>query len=119
MSTMILIAFFAGLGWVIIQFGIEPALAVGTVVSGITWLIYRLLKGKQEVSELPGYIEYARSFFPIFLAVLPIIRTQGSAFPLGKIVVLLAAMLVCGAVWIRLAISRTVNTNYLETLRNE
>ncbi|MHC4553102.1 MAG: ABC transporter permease [Planctomycetota bacterium] len=43
---------------------------------------------------------------PAILAVLPII-------------VLLAAMLVCGAIWIRLAISGTVNTNYLETLRNE
>lgn len=70
MSSMILIAFFAALGWILFQFGIEPALAVGTLVTGVAWLVYRLLKGKTELSERPGYIEYARSFFPIFLVVL-------------------------------------------------
>jgi len=70
MSTMIVIAFFGALAWIIFQFGIEPALAAGTVISGVTWLIYRLIKGKKKVSELPLPIEYARSFFPIFLVVL-------------------------------------------------
>lgn len=71
MQTIILSAFFAVLVWVIYQFGIEPALAIGTLVSGVVWLIYRLLKGKQQKhAVLPPVIEYARSFFPIFLAVL-------------------------------------------------
>jgi len=53
------------------QFGIESALAVGTLVSGVVWLVYRLLKGRQaKDTVLPHYVEYARSFFPIFLAVL-------------------------------------------------
>lgn len=70
MSTTILIVFFGALGWVIFQYGIEPALAVGALVSGVTWFIYRMIYGKKDVAELPGYIEYARSFFPIFLIVL-------------------------------------------------
>ncbi len=70
MSTMIVIAFFGALAWIIFQFGIEPALAAGTVISGVTWLLYRLVKGKKKISELPLHIEYARSFFPIFLIVL-------------------------------------------------
>lgn len=71
MQSTILVAFFAALVWVIFQFGIEPALAVGTLVSGLYWLAYRLLKGRQEKDAvLPPLAEYARSFFPIFLAVL-------------------------------------------------
>ena len=70
MNALILTGFFGGLVWIIIQYGIEPALAAGTLVTGVAWLIYRLVKGKQERSELPGYAEYARSFFPIFLVVL-------------------------------------------------
>lgn len=56
---------------------------------------------------------------PALLAVWPVISSQAAAFPLGKIVLLLVAMLACGALWIRVAIARTVNTDYLETLRNE
>ncbi len=70
MGTLILTGFFGGLVWIIFQFGIEPALATGALVTGVVWLIYRLVKGKQERSELPDYAEYARSFFPIFLVVL-------------------------------------------------
>lgn len=56
---------------------------------------------------------------PALLAVLPIIRTQGAGFPFGKILFIMLAMLASGVVWIRIAISRAVSTNYLETLRNE
>jgi len=71
MHSIILFGFFGLLIWIIFQFGIESALAVGTLISGIVWLIYRLVKGKQEKDAvLPHYVEYARSFFPIFLIVL-------------------------------------------------
>ncbi|MCB1784775.1 MAG: signal peptidase I [Gammaproteobacteria bacterium] len=49
--------------------GIEPALAIASLVSGVVWLAYRLVKGKS-TEKLPTTIEYARSFFPIFLIVL-------------------------------------------------
>ena len=71
MHTVVLFGFFGLLIWIIMQFGIESALAVGTLVSGVVWLVYRLLKGRQaKDTVLPHYVEYARSFFPIFLAVL-------------------------------------------------
>ncbi|MCW5585108.1 MAG: signal peptidase I, partial [Chromatiales bacterium] len=50
-------------------FGIEPALALASIVSGVVWLVYRLVKGKSDTT-LPTSVEYARSFFPIFLIVL-------------------------------------------------
>ncbi|RMG37707.1 MAG: signal peptidase I [Gammaproteobacteria bacterium] len=70
MDTLILFGFFGALVWIILQFGIEQALAVGALVSGVVWLVYRLVKGKQKREDLPSYAEYARSFFPIFLVVL-------------------------------------------------
>jgi signal peptidase I len=71
MHSIVLFGFFGFLIWIIFQFGIEPALAVGSLVSGVVWLVYRLIKGKQQKDAvLPYYVEYARSFFPIFLAVL-------------------------------------------------
>jgi len=70
MSSLILVGFFGLLVWIIFQLGIEPALAAGTLITGVVWLIYRLVKGRKERSELPDYAEYARSFFPIFLVVL-------------------------------------------------
>jgi len=71
MHTIVLFGFFGFLIWVIFQFGIEPALAVGSLITGIIWLVYRLIKGKQDKETvLPYYVEYARSFFPIFLVVL-------------------------------------------------
>jgi len=69
MQTILIFVFFALLVWVVIAFGIEPALALATVVSGVVWLAYRLIKGKTE-DKLPTTVEYARSFFPIFLIVL-------------------------------------------------
>ena len=70
MDTLILFGFFGGLVWIILQFGIEQALAAGALVTGLVWLIYRLAKGRQPRESLPGYVEYARSFFPIFAVVL-------------------------------------------------
>lgn len=69
MQTILIFAFFALLVWVVIAFGIEPALALATLVSGVVWLAYRLAKGKTD-DKLPTAVEYARSFFPIFLIVL-------------------------------------------------
>ena len=71
MQIALVIGFFAALVWIIFQFGIEPALAVGTLVSAIVWFGYRLTKGKPErLEDLPEVVEYARSFLPIFFAVL-------------------------------------------------
>lgn len=69
MQTTLILAFFALLVWVVMAFGIEPALALATLVSGLVWLGWRLVKGKG-ADKLPTSVEYARSFFPIFLIVL-------------------------------------------------
>jgi signal peptidase I len=69
MQTTLIFGFFALLVWVLMNFGIEPALALASVVSGVVWLLYRLIKGKSD-DKLPSTVEYARSFFPIFLIVL-------------------------------------------------
>jgi signal peptidase I len=70
MQSFLLIAFFALLVWVVMAFGIEPALALATVVSGVVWFAYRLVRGRVDKDSLPTTVEYARSFFPIFLVVL-------------------------------------------------
>lgn len=72
MQTILIFAFFALLVWVVTAFGIEPALALATLVSGAVWLGWRLAKGKgtEQADKLPTTVEYARSFFPIFLIVL-------------------------------------------------
>ena len=71
MQTTLILAFFALLVWVVMAFGIEPALALATLVSGVVWLGWRLARGKSKDSDrLPTTVEYARSFFPIFLIVL-------------------------------------------------
>ena len=69
MQSILIFGFFGLLVWVVINFGIEPALALASVVSGLVWLLYRLIKGKGD-HKLPTTVEYARSFFPIFLIVL-------------------------------------------------
>lgn len=69
MQTTLIVVFFALLVWVVMTLGIEPALAIASLVSGVVWLAYRLVKGKS-TEKLPTTIEYARSFFPIFLIVL-------------------------------------------------
>lgn len=70
MQTTLIVVFFALLIWVVIAFGIEPALALASIVSGVVWLAHRLIKGKTDPDKLPTTVEYARSFFPIFLIVL-------------------------------------------------
>ncbi len=71
LQPLVLIGFFGLLIWVISQFGIEQALAVGTIVSGAVWLLYVIIKGKhKKSSDLPYYVDFAKSFFPIFLVVL-------------------------------------------------
>ena len=71
MQTTLIVIFFALLVWVVIAFGIEPALALASLVSGVVWFAYRLIKGKPKADQsLPSTVEYARSFFPIFLIVL-------------------------------------------------
>jgi len=69
MQTILVFAFFALLVWVVMTVGIEPALALASIVSGLVWLTYRLVKGKTE-EKPPIAVEYSRSFFPIFLVVL-------------------------------------------------
>ena len=70
MQSILVFGFFALLVWVVIAFGIEPALALASVVTGGVWLVYKLIKGKTGDAPLPTAVEYARSFFPIFLVVL-------------------------------------------------
>lgn len=71
MQTTLIFVFFALLVWVVMAFGIEPALALASLVSGVVWLAHRLIKGKHDPDRpLPTTVEYARSFFPIFLIVL-------------------------------------------------
>ncbi len=68
MQSVVLYAFLAALVWVIFSYGIEPALAIGALVTGLVWLAYRLRKGRNE--KEPYLVEHARSFFPVFLLVL-------------------------------------------------
>lgn len=64
--------------WLLYTFGIEPALAFATVVSGVIWGLYVILKRKSapakgaqgSAASEPLMVDYARSFFPIFLFVL-------------------------------------------------
>ncbi len=68
MQRFLLIAFFALLIWLILTFGIEHALVVGTLVSALIWLPYRILRGKSATH--PYLVANARSFLPVFLIVL-------------------------------------------------
>ncbi len=68
MQRFLLIAFFALLIWLILTFGIEHALVVGTLVSALIWLPYRMLRGK--LTTPPYLVANARSFLPVFLIVL-------------------------------------------------
>lgn len=71
MQRALIIAFLLLLVGVLYTFGIEPALAFGTLVSATVWFAYRLIKGKpKDLSEAPEAVEFARSFLPIFLVVL-------------------------------------------------
>jgi len=83
MSFTLLAAFIGGFVFIVSYYGIEAALTAATFVSGIIWLIWALLPAttRQRLSTTdagaeaaekkhPELIEYARSFFPIFLLVL-------------------------------------------------
>ncbi|WP_456373994.1 signal peptidase I [Thiolapillus sp.] len=80
---MVLIAVVGGFVWLLMRHDIESALAFATVASGVIWGGYRLFarkpngargadnadQGKKKKAE-PLMVDYARSFFPIFLFVL-------------------------------------------------
>lgn len=52
------------------DFDLEFWLLTATVVTGIIWLLYTVLAGKKLDGTEPVLVEYARSFFPVLLAVL-------------------------------------------------
>lgn len=63
--------------WLLSAFGIEPALAFATLASGLIWGLYMLFgkkkapkDGEESAPKEPLMVDYARSFFPIFLFVL-------------------------------------------------
>ena len=72
MQITILLAVLAALVWVIMTVGIEAALVLATVLSGVVWFLDRLWWRKSRPGDArePLTIEYARSFFPIFFIVL-------------------------------------------------
>lgn len=63
--------------WLLYSYSIEPALVFATVITGVVWAFYALFSRKpsakdtaQEAQKEPLMVDYARSFFPIFLFVL-------------------------------------------------
>ena len=52
------------------DFDLEFWLVSATAVTGVIWLLYALLAGKKAEGTEPVLVEYARSFFPVLLAVL-------------------------------------------------
>lgn len=63
--------------WLIYSFGIEFALVVATIATGLAWIVDRLFffKKRQEATDEqptqePLIVEYAKSFFPVFFIVL-------------------------------------------------
>lgn len=56
---------------------------------------------------------------PAALAVVPALITQGQMFPGGRIALIMAALLLCGMIWIRIAVTGVLKMNFLETLKNE
>ncbi len=52
------------------DFDLEFWLVTATAVTGVIWLLYALFAGKKAEGEEPVLVEYARSFFPVLLAVL-------------------------------------------------
>ena len=68
MQSIAVIGFFGFLVWIIMQFGIEHALAVGTVISGVVWLFYRLNRKDYEKVTSSRYMQsmhglFGRSFY--------------------------------------------------------
>ncbi len=53
------------------DFDLELILVGATLITGVIWLLYALFVGKSAIAaEEPVLVEYARSFFPVLLAVL-------------------------------------------------
>lgn len=52
------------------DFDLELWLVAATALTGIIWLLYAVFAGKTVEGEEPVLVEYARSFFPVLLAVL-------------------------------------------------
>ncbi|MBO0613551.1 MAG: signal peptidase [Pseudomonadota bacterium] len=52
------------------DFDLEFWLVIATAITGVIWLLYTLITGKKAEGEEPMLVEYARSFFPVLLAVL-------------------------------------------------
>ncbi|WP_457673652.1 signal peptidase I [Thiolapillus sp.] len=74
-DLVVLVGVVSGFIWLLYNHDIESALAFATVVSGVIWAGYRLFAGKAESGRKkeraePLMVDYARSFFPIFLFVL-------------------------------------------------
>lgn len=82
MHFTLLIVFIGLFVWIVSNLGIEMALVFGTLVSGVVWLLYKLrvlypsfprdetvMEKDKEIPRIPVLIDYARSFFPIFLVV--------------------------------------------------
>ena len=83
MHFTLLVVFIGLFVWIVSNMGIEMALAFATLVSGVVWLLYKIRliypsyprnrfaeeKGKK-ILQLPPLVDYARSFFPIFLVVI-------------------------------------------------
>ena len=64
--------------WLLSVFGIEAALTFATLASGglwLAWVLWKKIAGRREKGgKAPLLVDYARSFFPIFLFVL-VLRT--------------------------------------------
>jgi signal peptidase I len=52
------------------DFDLEFWLVMATAITGVIWLLYAVFAGNRAASEEPVLVEYARSFFPVLLAVL-------------------------------------------------
>lgn len=52
------------------DFDLEFWLVTATAVTGVIWLLYAVFAGTKAGGEEPVLVEYARSFFPVLLAVL-------------------------------------------------
>ena len=84
MNLILTVVFIGTFVWILSVFGIEPALAYATLLSGLIWggyLVRQKFSGKEAETAAqaaegeaekkePLLVDYARSFFPIFLFVL-------------------------------------------------
>lgn len=70
-NTLLGFVIIAGFIWLLL-IDLELALVVATLLSGFIWLVYWLVTRNRRDEERgePALVEYARSFFPVLLAVL-------------------------------------------------